>query len=152
MGDNGLHCLPMTTTPASVQRSFRLSRATADLLDDAAESTNESRNALADRLLGEALRVERHPLIRFRTGAAGRREPVVVGTRLLVRQVVSVMRGHEGDMDATASYFEVPARSVRAAVSYYAEFAAEVDTETERAIRLEADERSRWEREQSALA
>jgi uncharacterized protein (DUF433 family) len=135
-----------------VQRSFRLSPATAQLLDDVAESTNESRNALADRLLGEALRAERHPLIRFRTGAAGRREPVVVGTRLLVRQVVAAVRGHDGDVDSTASYFEVPARLVRAAVSYYAEFAAEVDAEAERAARLEADQRARWEREQTALA
>lgn len=142
----------MSTHTASVQRSFRLSRTTSDLLDEVAESTNESRNALADRLLGEALRTERHPLIRFRTGATGRREPVVVGTRLLVRQVVAVLRGHDGDVDATASYFEVPSRFVRAAVSYYAEFAAEVDAEAERAARLEADQRTRWEREQTALA
>jgi hypothetical protein len=56
----------------SVQRSFRLSASTAELLDREAEANNESRNALADRLLAEALREEHHPLIRFHQGAGMR--------------------------------------------------------------------------------
>lgn len=136
----------------SVQRSFRLSRATSDLLDAAAKSTGESRNALADRLIGEAVRTERHPLVRFRTGAAGRREPLLVGTRLLIRQVMSTVRHHEGDVEASATYLGVPVRVVRAAVSYYAAFSAEVSVDAEWATRLESDERAHWEREQAALA
>jgi uncharacterized protein (DUF433 family) len=137
---------------ASVQRSFRLSRITSDLLDAAAESTGESRNALADRLIGEAVRTELHPLVRFRTGAAGRREPVLVGTRLLVRQVMATVRHHDNNIDLTASYLGVPTRVVRAAVSYYAEFAGEIDADAAWAARIESDERARWEREQAALA
>ena len=142
----------MTASTASVQRSFRLSRATSELLDTAAESSGESRNGLVDRLLGEAVRTERHPLIRFRAGAAGRREPQLVGTRLLVRQVVATVRGHGSDLEASATYLDVPARVVHAAVSYYAEFTDEVDADAERAARIEAGERARWEREQAALA
>lgn len=142
----------MSASERSVQRSFRLSRTTSELLDAAAASTGESRNALADRLLGEAVRGERHPLIRFRTGAAGRREPLVVGTRLLVRQVVATVRDHGGGVDDAAAYLGVPTRLVRAAVSYYAEFAAEVDADAKWAAHLESDERTRWEREQAALA
>lgn len=142
----------MSGETASVQRSFRLSRTTSDLLDATAESTGESRNALADRLIGEAVRTERHPLIRFRTGAAGRREPLLVGTRLLVRQVRATVRDHESNIEQAAAYFGVPARFVRAAVSYYAEFTAEIDADAERAARIESDERARWENEQAALA
>lgn len=141
----------MTKGSASVQRSFRLSHTTSDLLDAAAESTGESRNALADRLIGEAVRAERHPLIRFRTGAAGRREPIVVGTRLLVRQVIAVVRGQDGSIEDTASYLGAPTRAVRAAVSYYAEFTGEIDADARWAARIESDERARWEREQAAL-
>lgn len=137
---------------SSVQRSFRLSLSTSELLDEAAESTSESRNALADRLLGEALRTDRHPLVRFRTGAAGRREPLMVGTRLLVRQVIATVRDHNGDVEETAAYLDVPLRVVRAAVSYYADFTDEIAADAEWAARIEADERGRWERGQAAIA
>lgn len=63
--------------PGSVQRSFRLSSRTLDLLDKAADASEEARNALADRLLGDALRLQRHPLIRFQDSAGG------AGSRLL---------------------------------------------------------------------
>lgn len=142
----------MTSPSGSVQRSFRLSRATSDLLDTAAAATGESRNALADRLLGEAMRIERHPLVRFRTGAAGRREPMIVGTRLLIRQVIATVRAHDGDIDATATYLDVPARVVRAVLSYYADFSDEVDVDASWAARLADEERARWERERAALA
>jgi len=142
----------MEKRPRSEQRSFRLSRRTLELLDAAAAAGGESRNALADRLLGEAVRLERHPLIRFHHGAAGRRQPLVAGTRLYVHQVVSTVRASRGDIDETAVYFGIPPRLARAAVEYYAEFADEVDEDASIAQRVEQDERARWERQQHALA
>lgn len=136
----------------SEQRSFRLSATTLRLLDDLAEQTAESRNALADRLLGEALRLERHPLIRFQRGAAGRRQPALVGTRLAVHQVVSTVRANGNDVDETAEYLRLPPRLVRAALDYYADFRDEVEADREAAGRAEAEERDRWERQQRALA
>src|SRR3984893_12305374 len=109
---------------ASVQRSFRLSARTIELLDAAAAAGGESRNALADRLLGEAVRLERHPLIRFHQGAAGRRQPLIVGTRLYIHQVMSTLRAGRGDIDEAAAHLGIAPRLVRAAVEYYAEFAA----------------------------
>ena len=141
----------MTDAP-SVQRSFRLSAVTSELLDDLAATTNESRNSLVERLLAEAIRSERHPLIGFREGAAGRREPAVVGTRLLVRQVIAQLRASDGDVEGVADYLQVPAATVRAALSYYADFAREVDADAAWAERIEADEFARWQREQAALA
>jgi uncharacterized protein (DUF433 family) len=136
----------------SVQRSFRLSRRTIELLDAAAAAGGESRNALADRLLGEAVRLERHPLVRFHQGAAGRRQPLIVVTRLYVHQVMSTLRAGHGDIDEAAAYLGIAPRLVRGAVEYYAEFADEVDEDAAAAERVERDERARWERQRRALA
>lgn len=136
----------------SVQRSFRLSRRTAELIDAAAEEAQESRNALVDRLLGEAARVENHPLIRFGEGQSGRRQPLVSGTRLYVQQVVATLRGSGGDIDDAASYLEVSPRLVRAALAYYVDFTDEVNADAAVAERVAERERERWEREQRSLA
>lgn len=142
----------MRDKPASVQRSFRLSRRTLELLDAAAADGGETRNALADRLLGEAVRLDRHPFIRFHEGAAGRRQPLLVGTRLYVHQVMSTVRASHGEVDEAADYLGIAPRLVRAAVEYYAEFGDEVDEDAATAERIERDERARWERQQRALA
>ncbi len=142
----------MSDDAPSVQRSFRLSRRTLELLDAAAAGGRESRNALADRLLGEAIRLERHPLIRFHEGATGRRQPLLVGTRLYAHQVMSTVRASDGKIEEAAAYLGVAPRLVRAAVEYYAEFADEVDDDAAIAAQIELDERARWERQQRALA
>ncbi len=142
----------MIEAVGSVHRSFRLSAATSALLDELAEVSDESRNSVVERLLGEAARTERHPLVRFRAGAAGRREPAIVGTRHLVRQVVTQLRAADGNVDEVAEYLGLPARTVRAALSYYVDFSDEVDDAIARANAFEADHRARWEREQAALA
>ena len=136
--------------PKSVQRSVRLSSCTVELLD-AATASGETRNALADRLLGEAVRVERHPLIRFDAGAAGRRQPRVVGTRLDVHQVVATVRANDAGVDATADYLGIHPRLVRAALNYCVEFTDEVNADAAEADRVAETERARWEREQHAL-
>lgn len=142
----------MDMTGPSIQRSFRLSAGTCALLDDLASASSESRNSLVERLLGEALRLERHPLIRFRMGAAGRREPFLVGTRLLVRQVVASFRDSGKDVSAASEYLGVSEREIRAALAYYADFAADVDRDADWAAGVEDGERARWDRGQAAFA
>jgi uncharacterized protein (DUF433 family) len=142
----------MRENQGSVQRSFRLSARTVELLDQAAEAAGESRNALADRLLGEGLRVEGHPLIRFHQGAAGRRQPLVVGSRLSVHQVIATLRASDGEVDEAAGYLGLSPRQVKAALDYYADYRDEVDADAAVAQRIEATERERWERQQRALA
>lgn len=142
----------MSEVGPSVQRSFRLSARTADLLDEAAGLGPESRNALADRLLGEALRLQRHPLISFRTGGSGERRPCLLGTRLDVRHVIGTWRAEGGDVEAAAAHFEVPVGHVRAALDYYGDFKVEVDAEMAAAEEFARAEYERWERRQRALA
>ena len=142
----------MATSGGSVQRSFRLSRRTLEQLDVMALATGESRNALAERLLSEAIKTAAHPLVRFQPGALGRRRALVVGTRLYVYQVISTLRGNDGDVDQTAQDFGLAPQLVRAAVAYYADFTDEVDEDAAVAAQLEREERERWERQQRAIA
>jgi uncharacterized protein (DUF433 family) len=134
-----------------IQRSFRLSADTLQLLAERAGETSESRNALAERLIAEGLRIDRHPLITFRRGAAGRRRPALAGTRLDVWQVIDTVRAEGGDVGAAAEYLGLPERSVRAAVDYYADFTEEVDAYRAEELRFAERERERWDRAQRVL-
>jgi uncharacterized protein (DUF433 family) len=136
----------------SAQLSLRLSGDTIRLLNDRAQEVAESRNGLADRLLAEALHTERHPLIYFRQGAAGVREPALVGTRLYVRQIISALRANDSSVQDTAETLSLTPLQVQAAVTYYAEFQAEVDAAQQSALDFEQREQARWERAQKVLA
>lgn len=122
------------------------------LLDARSQETAQSSNKLAQRLLDEALRTDRHPLIAFREGAGGRRRPAIVGTRLDVAQIVETLRASGNSVAKTSEYLGVPEGAVHACVAYYAEFKDEVD----RFLRGEREaaklEQERWQREQEVLA
>lgn len=133
------------------QRSFRLTDGTLHLLDERAAEHGESSNALAQRLLDESLRLERHPLLRFREGGSGIRRPALAGTRLDVWQVIETLRIHDGDIEDTAGYFAITPAQVRACISYYADFQGEIDAYAAAEMDVAERERERWEREQQVL-
>ena len=152
--DNGIErdTMPyMSETSSSVQRSFRLSASTSRLLDHRVGESGESRNAMVDRLLNESLRIEKHPFIRFITGASGRREAHIVGTRWKVRQIIVSLKGEKGQIAAVVNGFDLTEAQVRAAVSYYADFTDEIDADIERDFADAAQQRVRWQREQSVI-
>ena len=138
-------------TPATVQRSFRLSSRTLELLGERAGETSESRNALAERLLDEGLRIDRHPLIRFRTGGSGLRRPALVGTRVDIWQVIDTVRGEDGNVADAAEYLGLTEAMVRAAVDYYADFAEEIDAYRAEELAFAERERDRSERARRVL-
>ena len=133
------------------QRSFRLAGGTLHLLDARAAEHGESSNALAQRLLDESLRLERHPLLRFRQGGSGIPRPALVGSRLDVWQVIETLRTHDGDIESTADYFAITPAQVRACVSYYADFQTEIDAYATDEMEAAESARERWEREQRVL-
>jgi uncharacterized protein (DUF433 family) len=141
----------MRSDEPSTQRSFRLSSRTLELLDQRAAVRGLTRNALADQLLGEAVRTDDHPLIRFRPGGSGRRRPALIGTRLFVHDVISTLRGEDGSVEAAAEYLGLDVIAVRAAIAYYADFPDEVEQDLEAAAVLAGEERARWDRQQQAL-
>lgn len=127
--------------------SFRISAAVLDRLDARAAELNTSRSQLIERYVDEGMRRDRHPLIHFRDGAAGRRA-ALAGTRIDVWQVIETVRAEGGSVSAAAAYFDQPAAKIAAAVSYYADFTEEVDAFAERsnAAADAAEEASRRER------
>lgn len=133
----------MPSTPVAL----RLSPATRSLLDRAVSRSNESRNAYMDRLLGEALRTEGHPLIRYGAGAAGRREPFLVGTRLRVRDVVTLLEETPGSREdavaETAEDLGIGPHLIRAAEAYGFEFHHELQVDRAWAEQVAGDERRR---------
>lgn len=116
----------MVGSPSTRQRSFRLSEATLDELGARARERGESANSLAARLIEEGLRTDRHPLIWFRGGAAGRR-PALLGSRLDVAQVVAYLRANDHDAAEVAELLDIPEHLVHAAAEYYHDFADEID-------------------------
>ena len=91
--------------------SFRIAAAVFAGIDERADELSIPRNQLIERYLAEGLRRDRHPLIAFREGEAGRR-PAIVGTRLDVAQVITTLRAEDGDVAATAEYFQCATATV----------------------------------------
>jgi uncharacterized protein (DUF433 family) len=141
----------MSTPTASVQRSIRLSGKTDSLLTSVSEREGQTRNSMVERLLAESLRTFDHPLIQFRSGGSGRREPGIAGTRILVRQVIAQVRAENSNIEAVADYLAQPVSLIQAAVNYYADHADEIDADADWAARVEDDAQARWLRQQALL-
>lgn len=131
-------------------RTFRLPDDLLASLEKRARDRGESANALAERLLEEGLRRDRHPLIDFWDSVAGRRA-IVLGTRLEVGQVIDTWLLSDKSVAETAEYFEIPQAKIRAAVSYYAEFQEEIDEWRERKQEFADREYEAWLKEQALL-
>jgi uncharacterized protein (DUF433 family) len=132
----------------SRQRSFRLSARTLELLAQQARDLGVSRNALAERVLAENLRTERHPFIRFRQGASGLRRPALAGRRIYVSHVIGTVRDNDGSTSEAAEWYGLPESFVQDAVDYYAEFTDEVDAQMAADRAFADEEYARWERAQ----
>ena len=109
-----------------VHRSFRLRPGTSERLARRAAETGETYTALAERFIDEGLRRQDHPAIDFVDGPAGRRARIV-GTGLGVWELVEVLRAHDGSVQRTADYLEIPVSLVEAAAAYYADHPEEID-------------------------
>jgi uncharacterized protein (DUF433 family) len=132
-------------------RTFRLPEDLLASLKERARERRESANALAERLLDEGLRRDRHPLIDFREGAAGRR-PGLVGTRLDVAHIVDTFQLSDNSVGETAEYFSQPEHFVRAALRYYADYRDEVDEYRAQRQEFADREYEAWLREQDVFA
>ena len=122
-------------------------------LDTWARRRREPKARTAERLIDEGLRMEEHPGIVFRDGPTGRRAGLAAGPD--VWEVIETVQGTglTGDaaISATAAWGALTPVQVRAAVSYYAEFRAEID-ERIRSNRDEADrQQAAWRRMQDAI-
>jgi uncharacterized protein (DUF433 family) len=136
-----------TTTPFSA----RLRTETLEHLREQAQRTRLSQTALAERYIDEGLRMDRHPLISFRDGAAGRR-PALAGSRHDVWQVVETIRQNAISSQEAADYLRLPISHVEACAAYYAEYQNEIDEWIARA-REDADRAEiSWRRRQEIFS
>jgi uncharacterized protein (DUF433 family) len=111
----------------------------------------QPQTALAERYIEEGLRMDEHPLIYFRDGAAGRR-PALLGTRLDVADVIDTIRQNHNSVEDAATYLELPVNRVDACMRYYADYASEIDEWLDRADAIAEREEARWRRRGEALA
>jgi uncharacterized protein (DUF433 family) len=114
---------PSEPSPSKKPLSFRVRSETAERLERHASEVGETQTALVERYVEEGLRMDGHPLIRFRDGVGGRR-PGLVGTRLDVWQVIETVRQNERSVEDAADYLGLPVEHVRACLRYYAKAAA----------------------------
>jgi uncharacterized protein (DUF433 family) len=126
--------------------AFRIQPRTLDHLKRRVHETGLSQTDLAERYLEEGLRMDEHPLIVFRDGAAGRR-PGLVGSRLDVARVVETVK-QNGSVQEAAAYLELPAEKVHASMRYYADYTDEIDGWLERAAAVAEREQANWRRQQ----
>lgn len=139
---------------ASTLISLRLSQATKQELEARALERGEPKTRLAQRLVEEGLRMERHPYIVFRDGPVGRRPALADGPD--VWEVASVVRdvaGHPEDMvSEVVELTGLNATQVCAVIRYYAEYRAEIDEWIRRVEEGGIAAEAAWLREQELLA
>jgi uncharacterized protein (DUF433 family) len=131
--------------------AFRVLPRTLEHLKWRAREAGQPQTALAERYIEEGLRMDEHPLIYFRDGAAGRR-PALLGTRLDVADVIETLRQNDNSVERTAAYLELPVDRIEAALRYYADYSAEIDDWIEWDRAIAEREEARWRRRGEALA
>ncbi len=130
--------------------AFRVRRETLEHLKRRAHEVAQSQTALAERYIEEGLRMDEHPLIHFRDGAAGRR-PALIGTRLDVADVIETVRQNGNSVAKTADYLELPVERIESCLGYYADYKDEIDEWIERAHAAAERAEALWRRQQEVL-
>jgi hypothetical protein len=109
--------------------AIRIEAGTLRALRERSSQTGEPIVRLAQRYIGEGMRLDRHPGVFFRDGPAGRRAVVVGGPD--VWEVIAAARGapERGEelVQALAQRTGVTVEKIRVAVRYYGEYPDEVD-------------------------
>jgi uncharacterized protein (DUF433 family) len=131
--------------------AFRVQPRTLEHLRRRAREAGEPQTSLAERYIEEGLRMDEHPLIHFREGAAGRR-PALLGTRLDVADVIETIRQNDNSVEAAAAYLELPIDRVDACLRYYADYTDEIDEWIFRSQAIADREETLWRRRDEALS
>jgi uncharacterized protein (DUF433 family) len=114
--------------PMSDSFTLRLQAVTLDRLRTRAKRLGTPPRTLAQRYVDEGLRQDQHPLVHFVDGVSGRRA-ALVGSGLDVWEVIATVRDNNNDLEEAAQYLGVSLGLVQAAVAYYGEYRAEIDSE-----------------------
>ena len=120
---------PSSTLRYMSSEAIRIESETLNALRDRSAQSGEPIVRLAQRYIGEGMRLDRHPGIVFRDGPSGRRAVVIGGPD--VWEVIAAARSapERGEklVRALAERIGVPPQKIRIAVSYYGEYPDEID-------------------------
>jgi sarcosine oxidase gamma subunit len=139
------------TTPLSIRFSPSL---LARLRQRANAMTGASAAGLAQRLIDEGLRMADHPGVIFKDGPSGRRAALAYGPD--VWEVIKFLREIDergpAALDAAAEVFAVDTSRIGTAISYYGDYAAEVEAEIAEADEASARAEAAWRVQQQLIA
>ena len=139
------------TTPLSIRFTPSL---LARLRQRANATPGASAAGLAQRLIDEGLRMADHPGVIFKDGPSGRRAALSYGTD--VWEVIKFLREVDergpGAIDAAAEVFAVDTSRISTAISYYGDFADEIDAEITEADEASARAEAAWLVQQQLIA
>jgi len=122
--------------PALLERLRRRARAAGNL----------STSALAQRLIDEGLRMADHPGVIFKEGPAGRRAALAYGPDIweVVKFLSEIDERGPAALDAATEVFATDSSRIAIALSYYASYRDEIDTEIEDANEASAAAEEAW--------
>jgi uncharacterized protein (DUF433 family) len=129
----------------------RLRASTLERLREHADELDVPQTALVERYIEEGVRMDAHPLIGYRDGAAGRR-PVLAGTRHDVWQVIETIRQNGNSVERAADYLRLPVSHVEACAAFYADYQEEVDAWGERVTKAAERAEATWRRRHALFA
>lgn len=139
------------TTPLSIRFTPSV---LARLRQRARAITGASTAGLAQRLIDEGLRMADHPGVIFKDGPSGRRAALAYGPD--VWEVVKFLREIDergpAAIDAAAETFALDASRISTAVSYYGDYADEIDAEIADADEASARAEEAWRIQQQLIA
>jgi hypothetical protein len=139
------------TTPLSIRFSPSL---LARLRQRANAVTGASAAGLAQRLIDEGLRMADHPGVIFKDGPSGRRAALAYGPD--VWEVIKFLREVDergpAAIDAAAEVFAVDTSRIATAISYYGDYAGEIDAEIADADEASVRAEAAWRVQQQLIA
>ena len=92
-----------------------------------AERSEVSPSKLVNRYVREGLRMDKHPVIAFKTTPQGRRAVLASHPGIQVIDIIGTWRDERQEVAATARYFHIADDDVQAVLRYYAEYKDEID-------------------------
>jgi sarcosine oxidase gamma subunit len=139
------------TTPLSIRFSPSL---LARLRQRARAMTGASAAGLAQRLIDEGLRMADHPGVIFKDGPSGRRAALAYGPDIweIIKFLHEVDERGPAAMDAAADVFAVDTSRISTAISYYGDYAAEIDAEVAEAEEASIHAEAAWRVQEQLIA
>ena len=139
------------TTPLSIRFTPSL---LARLRQRANATPGASAAGLAQRLIDEGLRMADHPGVIFKDGPSGRRAALANGPDVweIIKFLREVDERGPGAIDAAAEVFAADTSRIAAAISYYGDFADEIDAEITEADEASARAETAWLVQQQLIA